>query len=133
MAKGLRSKRQQRLKGYKRAVIKRTVEREQLASLGTVDYHTPKNSFLNPNDPEAIFPQRRPKVHMDFRSEAIAPFELLIKSNKMQLERTAPMIEIIPEVSVPDPEMFMGDMLSSIANIEKQTKKRQRRARMQLD
>lgn len=133
MAKGLRSKRQQRLKSYKRAVIRRTLEREQLAQLGTVDYHIPKNAFLTPNDPEAVFPQRRVRLPMDFRSEAIAPFEPLVKSKKMQLERMPNLIEITPEVALPEPELFMGDMISSITNIEKRTKKKEKRVKMRLD
>mmetsp|Transcript_17223 Transcript_17223/g.30971 ORF Transcript_17223/g.30971 Transcript_17223/m.30971 type:complete len:134 (+) Transcript_17223:4754-5155(+) len=133
MAKGLRSKRAQKFKSYKRALVRRTIEREQLEQLGTVNYVTPKNAFLMPNDPEAIFPQKRPKIPMDFRSEAITPFELLVKSKNMMKERMPAMIEIVPEVVLPEPELFMGDMISSITNIEKRTKKKQKRVKMQLD
>mmetsp|Transcript_33009 Transcript_33009/g.32714 ORF Transcript_33009/g.32714 Transcript_33009/m.32714 type:complete len:101 (+) Transcript_33009:89-391(+) len=93
--------------------------------LGT-SHPTLKSAFLHPNDPDAVFPQHKPAVRLDFRSDAIVPFECPVKSKKYLIER----MPDVPEEELKGrpieiPDMFMGELEYSLKNIEKNTRKRQ--------
>jgi hypothetical protein len=130
MAKGIKSKRLQKFKAMKREVVKKTVDAERLAKLGPLPM-SKKNAFLYPGDPEAVFPQRRPKIGMDFRSDAIAPFEALVKSKKLFEQRTEPVItEQLVGREPAEPEMYMGELESSLRTIQRSINKK---SQMKLD
>ncbi|OMJ67390.1 hypothetical protein SteCoe_35458 [Stentor coeruleus] len=124
MAKGIRSKRLQKFKAMKRETVKKTIDAERLANLGILPI-SKKNAFLHPNDPEAVFPQRRPKIGMDFRSDAIAPTETLVKSKKIfnqriPYEKPEQMIGREPEA----PEIYLGELGATLKGIEKNFNKK---------
>ena len=119
MAKGIRSKRLQKFKAMKRDVVRKTVDADRLASLGKAEPKK-KNAFLYPNDPDAEFPQRRHKMGIDFRSDAITPFETLVRSTKMFEQREeyrAP--ERIVGRAPEENDLYMGDLGRSLKYIEK--------------
>lgn len=119
MAKGIRSKRLQKFKAMKRDVVRKTVDADRLANLGKVEPRK-KNAFLYPNDIDAEFPQRRPKIGMDFRSDAIAPFETLVKSTKLfEHRQELRPIERIEGRAPEEPELYMGELGRSLKNIER--------------
>ena len=89
MAKGIKSKQKQKWKSQKRAVIKKTKFLQNLRALGTTHY-TPLNAFVHPTHPDAVFPQHKIPTPLDFRSEAITPFECPVKSKKIYECRTLP-------------------------------------------
>lgn len=124
MAKGIRSKRLQKFKGLKREVVRRTVEAERFNKLGPKE-NTKKNAFLYPNDPEAVFPQRRAKMGIDFRSEAITPFDTIVHSKKLFEQRVPYSAPERITASQPEPvDIYMGDLGNSLKTIEKGMKKR---------
>ena len=124
MAKGIKSKRMQKFKSIKRDTVKRTIEAERFAKLG-IPQHTKKNAFLYPNDPEAVFPQRVPKMGIDFRSEAIAPFDTIVKSKKIFNQRIPYEAPVRILATVPEPEdLYMGELGASLKSIEKTFKKK---------
>jgi hypothetical protein len=125
MAKGIKSKRMQKFKAMKREVVRRTVDSERLQRLGVPEY-TKKNAFLYPNDIDAVFPQRKPKIGMDFRSEAIAPFDTIVKSTRL-FEQRAPYIPVeqLKGRAVEIPEINLWDLGNSLKSIEKGMNKKQ--------
>ena len=109
----------------KREAVKKTIEAERFEKLGKLE-PAKKNAFLYPNDPDAFFPQRRPKIGIDFRSEAIAPFETIVRSTKIFDQRIPhvsyePLVGKVPEA----PEMYLGELESSLKTIEKGMNKKQ--------
>ena len=118
MAKGIRSKQRQRWSKLKREVIRNTRGVEHLKSLGTKHY-TPKNAFLNPDDPEAVFPQHKVPVRMDFRSDAIMGYECPVKSDKIMKQRLPPGVrKILKGRGLELPDFFMGDLAHTLKSIE---------------
>lgn len=125
MGKSIRSKRMQKWKGLKRMIVRETLEKDNLASLGKTHY-IPKNAFLHPKDSDAVFPQRKPTVRLDFRSDAITPFECPVKSQKYLIERMPDLPEVeIKGRPIEIPDIFMGELEYSLKNIERNTKKKQ--------
>jgi len=125
MAKGIRSKRLQKFKAMKREAVRNTVDADRLANLGKVQTRK-KNAFLYPNDPDAEIPQRRPKIGMDFRSEAIAPFETLVKSQKLFEQRQEKVFEEkMVGREFEENEMYMGELGSALKGIEKGINRKQ--------
>jgi hypothetical protein len=125
MAKGIKSKRLQKFKAMKREAVRKTVDADRLASLGT-NQARKKNAFLHPSDPEAEFPQRRPKIGMDFRSEAIAPFETIVKSQKLFDQRQEKvMVERMVGREFEENEMYMGELGNALKGIERGINKKQ--------
>ncbi|KAM3143028.1 hypothetical protein pb186bvf_004846 [Paramecium bursaria] len=81
MAKSQRSKVKRRWRSLKRLHVENTIVKKDVAELSqkleaTIQnrqYRTEelKNAFLHPNDPQAIFPQYKPPLLVDFRSSAL--------------------------------------------------------------
>lgn len=131
MAKGLRSKRLQRTLALKREAVRKTIEPSLLRRLGTTHIR-PKNAFLLPNDPEAVFPQQIPSTPLDFRSEAITPFECPIRSKKLERSRQALPTRGEAMVTAPDAmeeDLSLSELKHTLGNIEKNIK---RKAKMRL-
>ena len=131
MAKGIRSKRLQRTMALKREAVRKVVHPQQFQRLGTTHVR-PKNAFLHPTDPEAIFPQHVIPTPIDFRSEAITPFAVPIKSQRLfQSRQPLPEREVIMTTApmVEEEDLSLTELKHTLGNIEKNIKKK---AKMRL-
>lgn len=110
----------------KRAVVRKTKEIELLEKRGG-SCIAKKNAFLYPSDPDAVYPQHKRPVRLDFRSEAITPFASIVKSKRLLNQKISPEGKKVFEgKGIELPDMFMGDLYYTLENIEKSEKKKQR-------
>ncbi|CAI2379403.1 unnamed protein product [Moneuplotes crassus] len=82
MAKGLRSKVRRRLRGVRRAHFMKVQGMKDLQRLNDKltdkdhsimkDCALKPNAFLEPDNPDSVFPQRKPENNIDFRSSAMS-------------------------------------------------------------
>ena len=131
MAKGIHSKRLQKVRALKRNVVRNTIRAENFERLGRLHYSV-KNAFLTPNDPNAMFPQRRPPRYIDFRSETIEPVSCPVRSIKWKLQRPDPVqaadVEMKGEPTKTDDEINLSELSKSLAKVERTVKKAKARA-----
>jgi hypothetical protein len=106
--------------------VRKTLEPSLLRRLGTT-YIRPKNAFLHPTDPEAVFPQQVISTPMDFRSDAITPFACPIRSKK--LEKSRQPLPVREEMMIAAPQameedLSLSELKHTLGNIEKSIKRR---------
>lgn len=114
----------------KRVAFRKNIEPELFKRLGTQHY-MPKNAFVHPNAPDAVFPQHKMPKYTDFRSEAIAEYECPVKSTKWLQQRLPPESrDNVMMMPVEQREIFLGELAQTLKNIEKGMKKS---SQMKLD
>lgn len=131
MAKGIRSKRLQRTLALKRSAVRKTLEPSAFRRLGTT-YTRPKNAFLHPTDPEAVFPQRIVSTPIDFRSDAVTDFECPVRSKRLEKSRQGlPEREVVMTQAQEDmqEDLSLSELRHTLGNIEKSIK---RKSKMRL-
>lgn len=131
MAKGIHSKRLQKVRALKRNVVRNTIRAENFERLGRLHYSV-KNAFVAPTDPNAMFPQRRPPRYIDFRSETIEPISCPVRSIKWKLQRPDPVapadVEMKGETPKTDDSINLSELSKSLATVERRVTRSKVRA-----